>query len=310
MFWFSSMARRVRPALAVVLLAGCSATSENLSPAIRSNEGNTLAFNNQAKLKDLIYVSQLYMADIWVYRRAGSGQSPFRSVPSCCGNGSIIVHGTDLYVAVNNPPSIQVFHNHSLAPYRTMKCPNTPYDLDIDKEGNAYVVDGNQVLKYVPGSTNGVEIGDPNINFPEYVTVDRSQDVFVAGGTPYNSQEVDWLPAGSNQWKNTGLNFGVLRSDKDGNLVVETGGKAFVVYSVPNFNLVTTFSCPNTGCARFNFTKSGQELWTVDSQPYFGYGLSYVYGIAYPAGTLQDTITEGLVFSLDIEGVALSPGTI
>jgi hypothetical protein len=219
-----------------------------------------------------------------------------------------MVHGTDLYVEVSAPPSIQIFHDHSLSPYRTVNCPNPPYDFDVDKGGNVYVVDGTTVRKYASGSTKGVEIGDPNLNFPEFVAVDGAQDVFVAGGTPYGSREVDWLKAGSNKWRNTGLTFGLLRVDKSGQLVLETGGTAFGVYSVPGFKSLATFSCPNTGCGHFNFAKDGKELWVVDAQPYFGYGSSYVYGIAYPSGTLQDTISEGLVFSLDIEGVAASPG--
>jgi hypothetical protein len=279
------------------------ARGQTSQPGAMTNPDGVLLVKREDKPKGIIYVSQYKMADIWVYHLAGKNQSPFRSVPSCCGNGSLFVHGTDLYVGVESSASVQVFHKGALTPYRIINCPDgPPFDLAVDKGGNTYVSEGSEVRKYVPGDDDGKEIGDPNLTMPEFVAADNTGDVFVAGEAGYY-QELDWLPAHTKTWKNTGLGFGAVRIDKKGDLVITSSAATrFAIVSIPTFTQIGSFGCPGEACLRFNFTEDGRELWTVDQATYS------VYGISFPSGVLEDTISEGLVGPLEVQGVAVSPG--
>ena len=172
----------------------------------------------------------------------------------------------------------------------------------MDKGGDTYITEGGEVREYAPGDGSGKQIGDPNLAMPEFVTVDNAGDVFVAGITPGGAEELDWLPAGANTWKNTGLTYGPVRIDKKGDLVVAQFETRFAVVSIPSFKQIRSFDCPGQGCLRFNFTEDGRELWVVD-----GVAIS-VYGISFPSGTLEDTISEGLSAVLIPTGIAVSPG--
>jgi hypothetical protein len=175
-----------------------------------------------------------------------------------------------------------------------------PTGVATDAHGNIFVTNifdlssaPGEVREYAPHDIYGVQIGDPNLSKAYFVAVDANDDVFVDGFDNGSSPagRVDWLPAGSKTWRNTGIPLifpGGIDVDAQGNILVRDQDAGFAAYTVPDFKPARAhFACPNPlGCDDFSFTADGTEIWTADAR------LGVAYDLRYPSGATRREIQD------------------
>lgn len=259
-----------------------------------------------------VYAAEFYNDVVECYDASEFNPLPYGTIEGLSHPQGMDSRGSEITVANTGARNILVFHGCASQPTRTMQdLSGYPVDVAIDSRGATYVTNiydlngGGEVRKYSRKDPVGVQIGDPNLIKDYFIAVDPGGDVFVDGFAPGNIPEVDWLPAGSNVWQNTGIyvNFpGGLGVDKAGNLLVDDqNGGYLTAYAPPSF-LATgvSFACPGPGCSSFRFDKPGSGLWIA------GFGIGALWGVRYPGGYLQNEMLQGLI-GTPATGVAVTP---
>jgi sugar lactone lactonase YvrE len=175
----------------------------------------------------------------------------------------------------------------------------TVYVVNADYSGNC------EIVKYPPGKTTSIVIGDKRLAYLTTAVVgDGKGDLFASGFGQSGVGEVDERPAKSKRWQNTGIKLnepGGLAFDRAGNLVVsDIGSDVIETFSPGKTTPTNTIAC-SSQCTSLAFNHAGDRVWVDEA----GDESAIIDERTYPSGTLIDRLLPPQGSSP--EGVAVTP---
>lgn len=268
---------------------------------------------------NLLYASQFYSNDVQIYDQVGSNQSPIATITNGVVNpqGMWTTPNGDVWVANTGANNILVFKKGQLNAYKTLNDSGQyPVDIVVGVDGTAYATNifdtaggPGSVSVYAPGSTNPTNT----------LVVPNNAKVLFDGMSHNNHLYVNYIDATTGagamvKYKNgtghahpTNITFAFpggiefpLNNDLTAN---DQLGPWTGIWELPTATTSFQWATPNAG------DPLGLALRHDEKHVYVSDALNgSVYEFTYEAGSLVNTISNGLGSSSPPFGLATDPG--
>jgi hypothetical protein len=262
------------------------------------------------RAKNLLYVANQAGAAIEIYKQAGTNQSPIGKITQGLSgvDGLFVDSHKKLYACNFGNGTVTVYPPGKTSPSETLTGAGSPKFVVVALDGTVYVANYNSntngtVLIYPPGQTSpsGTLVTFGTNSFPEGLAIDSNGNRYVA----FNSSDGEVLefPPNSSSGTNLGIHVGYvggLTIDKNNDLLLVDQNLPGVDVFPPGSSTPSQQIKGFTLAYAVALNKRNSQLFV--STP-FG-SPPKVSRVAYPAGTIDDTITSGLSSAF---GVATSP---
>lgn len=307
-----------------MLASACStnpAVSSNVTP-ISGQRTNALPVTTQGASvpgQGWLYVSETMPGGpVLVYKQKGQNQQPFESIMIPGQNPSpgdlFVDRSLNLYVAANSGAFVYVYPPGSLTPSVTLTGVGNSYVEAMAVGGNGTLYAAVRVnanppygffVKYPVGHTAPTTIYTfPSPDVPLGIGIDSARNVYISF-TQFQSGNINTqvlkFVGHSSRFSNLGIqNSGYsapsgLAIDQNNNLLLVDNSGNVDVYPPGSTTPSQVISGVNA-LGGISLNRNNTKLWVAE-------GLSgNVLGVAYPSGTIFDTIT-----AQSTEGVAASP---
>ncbi len=306
-----------------LLVTGCAGSSSGASsPGLPTvvTEGHRDAKAHswmdpavRATHKALLYVADLYLADVRVYMEDGHHQRPVGEITSGIDDASGLFVDSERNLWVANQTGyvyqseILRYPQGSTTPDKTLyDTSGAPSAIWVAKDQTVYVVStpvygSSVIVKYPKGRQQSQIVTDPHL-FLFSVVGDGHGNLYAGGQLETGDGEVDVLPAGKTTWQNTGMITNVpsaLAFDAQGNLLVSSD--AFLTFHIGQKQPSNTIPCNRSDCEQVAFDRSGKHLWAIEAADYTG----NVFEFDYPSGKRINALHQPN--SSEPNGVAAAP---
>ncbi len=261
--------------------------------------------------KHLIYVSDFLKNAVEIYPASGANPNPIGEITDGISGpqGSFVDSKGDLFVANATNYTVTMYPRGSSTWSLRYTGFAYPTNVSASTDGKVFVADlvGGKVVEFPKGSTRSkLTI---NVTDPQGVALDAKSNVYVAyntGGHGAGPGQVNEYPPGSA--KGTSLDLPIVWAagdavDASGDVVVAdqgsgVGNDAVYVFppgsNKPSHTITQSMEDP----FRIALDKGSKTLYVADPE------VNALLVYQYPAGTLVNTITNGLS---SVYGVAVSP---
>jgi sugar lactone lactonase YvrE len=263
--------------------------------------------------KGLLYVADQSGSAVEIYKQKGTNQSPVGKITTGISgvDGLFVDSHKNLYACDFGNGTVTVYPPGGTSPSETLTGAGSPIDVVVALDGTVYVANYNSntngtVLIYPKGQTtsSGTLVTFGTNSFPEGLAIDSKGNIYVAFNT--NDGEVLEFPPNSNSGTNLGIHVGYV-----GGLTIDKKNELLLVdQDLPGVDVFpqgsTTPSQQIKGFAlAFDVAINRASSQVYVSTPFGGSKApAEVSRVAFPAGTVDDTIRTGLSSAF---GVATSP---
>lgn len=279
---------------------GCAGLQVSPSSGVGSDAANLL---RETKAPAAVYVTDFRTGNVWGYRADG-GMPVFEISNLTQPTGIAIDSKANLYVANGGADEILVYASGQTSPKTTIAdSGGAPSDVAVDAKGHIWATNNSCVSgscgegnlqEYSSSGKLKHDITCSTMYNYYFVTVDASDDAFIAGYNSSNAPVWYEIRSGGTKCRQLSVNLtspGGLITTSDGNLIaVDRSSHVAYTYKAPTFTevIAKTRLKGTYNPGSIALTKSGKKIWIVDQ------GRNVADKFAYPGGGSASVILNGL----------------